>query len=147
MERINFEKMIGVNFQNVFKETKSLVLENNEFELEIDERIDEDFYVKSKDGSFEMILNNEKRIKTIFLYPNDNGVFPFEDYTVHMGRNEIRQKNGEPNRQGEPIENSIIGTNGGYDRYDKEIVFHFEYTDKTQTTLKMITLMSIDTAP
>ena len=147
MRKLNFEKIIGLNFNDISSQLEPFEIENNEFELELEEGIKEQFYIKSQDGSFKIILDEEKRIQTIFLYPNEIGVFPFEKYTVEMGRNEIRKKRGEPNSQGEPIVNSILGISGGFDRYNKEIVYHFEYNDKTQKTLKVITLMSVKTAP
>ena len=146
-KEMNFKKIIGLNFEKISSKLGPFQMENNECELELEEGIEEQFYINAKNNSFKMILNKEKRIQVIFLYPNKNGLFPIEQYTVEMGRDAIRKIHGKPNREGDPKENFIIGSNGGFDRYDKEIVYHFEYCDKTQTTLKMITLMSHEIAP
>src|SRR5690606_10888045 len=140
-------KIIGLDFKEVSSTLEPFEFKNNEFELELNEAIEEEFYVTAKSGAFEMILDKKKLIETIFLYPNENGVFTFGEFTVEMGRNEIHKKLGKPNSQGAPIDISVLGISGGFDRYDKEIVYHFEYKDKAQENLKTITLMSIDRAP
>jgi len=144
---MKFDKIIGLDFKEISSSIEPFEFENNEFALKLNEGIEEEFYVTAKSGAFEMILDKKKLIETIFLYPNENGVFPFGEFTVEMGRNEIHKKLGKPNSQGEPIDISALGISGGFDRYDKEIVYHFEYKDKAQENLKIITLMSVDIAP
>ena len=144
---MEFEKLIGKDFEQIKSEFDAYKMENNDFELELEESFEEEFYINAEDESFEMILTKNKIIHTIFIYSNDNGEFLFQDYTIHMGKEDIRKRFGNPNKSGGPISNSIIGVSGGFDRFDREISYHFEYADDNQTKLKTITLMSLDVAP
>lgn len=144
---MEFEKLIGRNFEQIKSALQPYTIENNDFQLELEEGFDEKFYVNSADNSFEMILTDDKVIQTIFIYPMKNGEFSFQDYRVNMGRTEIRTRFGSPDRQGEPMSNPLIGSSGGFDRFDREISYHFEYANDDQTQLKKITLMSLEVAP
>ncbi|CAL2082740.1 hypothetical protein TD3509T_500002 [Tenacibaculum dicentrarchi] len=144
---MEFEKLIGKDFEKIKSDFKSYKIENNDFELELEEGFEKEFYINAEDESFEMILTKNKIIHTIFIYPNESGEFSFADYNINMGKTEIRKRFGNPNKKGGPMSNSIIGVSGGFDRFDREISYHFEYADENQTKLKKITLMSLNVAP
>jgi hypothetical protein len=144
---MKFEKIIGQKFEQISSNLESFEIENNEFELELEEGLEERYFVTAKNGLFEMILSKEKIVNTIFIYPDENGVFNFQDCIVKMGKNEILKRFGKPDKLGGPISNSIIGESGGFHRFDRDLSYHFEYRDDDQTELKKITLMSLETAP
>ncbi len=144
---MDYRKLIEKDIRNTTIDMGSLEMERNDFQLELNEGQPERWYATAKDGSFEMILNAEKVIETIFLYPDKDGNFPIDEYSTKDGRKKILQKMGSPDKEGEPFENSILGFSGGFDRFDKEISYHFEYQNKEQTKLKKITLMKIAIAP
>ena len=144
---MNFEQIIGSNFNNLEMDPNSYEIERNDFELELNKGLPERWFVTAKDDTFQFILNEEKMIETIFLYPSSDERFLLEGYIVAISRKAIRAKWGQPDQVGEAFDNDLIGFTGGFDRYDREIVYHFEYGDLKQEKLSKITLMSLATAP
>jgi hypothetical protein len=53
------------------------------------------------------------------------------------------EQNTEPKYNRDYIKTPVIGVRNGFDRYEKEIFCYFEYNGKSQTTLKVIILMSL----
>ncbi len=144
---MDFENYIGQNFKEVSNEIDSYIIENNDFELELNEGLEERYFVKSESGSFKMILDKNRNIQTIFLFPLEDSFFLMKGYNVDMGRTGVRNKLGNPDKVGEPFVSPILGSTGGFDRYDRNVVYHFEYEDAEQKRIKKITLMSKETAP
>ncbi len=144
---MRFYEFIGKNWDEVSRELDSFKMENIDFEFKIKKGFDNDFYVVSKTGFIEMILDGNKKIQTIFLRPLEDGTFLWKDFHVNMGRKEIREIMGQPDREGEPFVSSALGNNGGHDRFDLEVVYHFQYEYPGQEKIKEITLMSPETAP
>ncbi|MEL7002282.1 MAG: hypothetical protein AAFN93_06050 [Bacteroidota bacterium] len=79
---MNFKELIGKYLSEVPINTDSLEIERNDFELELEEGLPEKWYATAKDSSFEMILNSDKKIETIFLYHDDYGNFRFNNYNI-----------------------------------------------------------------
>ena len=144
---MEIEKLFGKVYDEVAEQIGPFEIENNEWELELDEVAEESFYVTSQSGELELKLNKDRIIQTIFLHPNAEGKFLLEPYLLEMGRAEIRKALGEADASGEAIFDKMFGDTYGYDRYQKEIVYHFEYQNMEQTQLKMITLMSLEISP
>jgi len=144
---MDIEKLIGKVFDEVAEQIGPFEIENNAWELELDEGAEESFYVTTQSGELELKLNKDKIIQTIFLRPDAEGKFLLEPYQTETGRGEIRKAFGKPDASGEVILDKMFGDTYGYDRYQKEIVYHFEYQNIKQSQLKMITLMSLKSAP
>jgi len=144
---MELEQLIGADFEYLKSTLGAYGIESNDAELQLEEGFEEEFYVTIEEESLEFILTEQKIIHTIFISPKENGEFCFQDYTTNLGRVEIRKRFGEPDKEGAPLSNPILGDNGGFDRFDKEIAYHFEYANSDQTQLKKITLMALDVAP
>ena len=144
---MDIEKLIGKDFDEVAEQIGHFEIENNGWELELDEGAEESFHVTTQRGELELKLNKDKIIQTIFLRPDAKGKFLLEPYRLDMGRREIRKALGEPDASGDAILDKVFGDTFGYDRYQKEIVYHFEYENIEQSQLKMITLMSLEISP
>ncbi len=54
---------------------------------------------------------------------------------------------GTPSKSGKAVNIPILGEHFGFDRYDDETLYHFEYGNLAQTCIKKIPLMSLETAP
>ena len=144
---MEIEKLIGKVFDEVAEQVGPFEIENDAWELELDEGVEESFYVTTQSGELELKLNKDKIIQTIFLRLDAEGKFLLEPYLLEMGRAEIRKALGEADASGEAILDKMFGDTYGYDRYEKEIVYHFEYQNVEQSRLKMITLMSLEISP
>ena len=144
---MDIEKLIGKVFDEVAEQIGPFEIENNAWELELDEGAEESFYVTARAGELELKLNKDKIVQTIFLRPDAEGKFLLEPYLIGTGRREIRKALGEADASGDAILDKVFGDTYGYDRYQKEIVYHFEYQNIEQSRLKMITLMSLKSAP
>ena len=144
---IDFVKIIGINFDDLCLDNDSYTIEKNDFELELEEGLPVRWFVKSLDKTFEMALNKDMIIEVIFLYPNFKGEFSILDLNTEIGKIEIRERMGTPDRESMSSNIPILGFTGGFDRYDKEISYHFEYLNKEKTKLKKITLMDVKIRP
>ncbi|MEL6252360.1 MAG: hypothetical protein AAFR87_10160 [Bacteroidota bacterium] len=138
---MDIEKLIGKVFDEVAEHIGPFEIENNAWELELDEGAEESFYVTTQSGELELKLNKDRIIQTIFLRPDAEGKFLLKPYLLETGRREIRKALGEADASGETIMDEMFGNTYGYDRYHREIVYHFEYQNVEQSRLKMITLM------
>ncbi len=145
---IDFVKILGISFKDLCLDYNSYTIEKNDFELELEEGLPVKSFVKSLDKTFEMILNKDMTIEVIFLYPDFDGNFPILDLNNEIGKTEIRERMGIPDKESMPSNIPILGFTGGFDRYDKEFIsYNFEYLNEEQTKLKKITLMDITIAP
>lgn len=138
---MTFNHMIGKNFRAIEKEIGGYVITTNDDELELKEGLSKKFFVKANDGSFQMILDKDKIIQTIFLFPDTKQRFLLDEFHASMGRKAVRQRMGQPDKASEAFEDEFYGFCGGWDRYKRDIIYHFEYADKDQSRLKQITLM------
>lgn len=137
---MNFIEIIGKNFEEAGFSSEEYTLEYQNDEWRREEGMTPNWYVSAVDGSFEIRLNENKVIETIFLYPTDKK-FRLEGYTADTPRNEIRKKMGLPTSQGNNIKPLFGKGLISFDRYDMEHVnLHFEYSDN-DSKIRMITLM------
>ena len=144
---MEFKNLIGQKLEEAILDSTTYTIENNEFELELEEGFSEEWHVKSNDSSYQMILDSNRVIQTIFLFANQDNIFPIREFHKYMGRKEIRKIMGVPSKSADVQELPILGMSFGFDRYDKEIVYHFEYENEDQSQIKKITLMALGTAP
>lgn len=137
---MNFENLLG-------QKLKDTQIAKSSYQTERSEAND-GWCVMAQDQSYELLLNEEERIRTIFLYPQKGTEsFPMYGFTTQTSREEVRQKLGTPTSQGEEQRISILGKNGAYDRFDNpQRCLHIEYT-LGQPKIKMITLMLPEVAP
>ncbi|MCZ8216781.1 MAG: hypothetical protein O9262_11105 [Cyclobacteriaceae bacterium] len=109
-------------------------------DLGADENIEPTWIVKAKDGRYEMILSIDKMIRTIFIFPIQDKLDGF-DFEASKGRSFIIERMGTPSKSGQEMLLPILGTKGGFDRYDyNDYSIHFEYT-LGQQRIEKITLM------
>jgi len=113
----------------------------------LEEGDEQEYYVSAPDGSWQLLLEPDNTVKTIFLFLA-NGYSNFNGITSSTTPSEIVKKmHGEPSSKGNSQEIPIIGKVGAWERYEfSEYVLHIEHS-LVKGTVKKITLMLPRVAP
>ncbi len=103
---------------------------------------DQEYYIASKDGSWEMLFNAEDSVETIFLYM-DKGYSEFLGIKQQTSREMVLSILGKPDHAQNTVTKSFMGKQVGcWERYDYENhVLHIQHSAIIDT-VEMITIMS-----
>jgi len=142
--RMNPLEIIGHKFDDVEHQ-----LEHDGIKGTFDDLLEgekQEYSVSASDGTWEISLGKENRIKTIFLYL-DRGCQGILGITIAMKRGDIIEFLGKPTSSGDEGTVPFLGEYGAWERYDKEnYCIHIEHY-LGGNGVKKITIMLPDTAP
>jgi hypothetical protein len=106
----------------------------------LEEGDEQEYYVSAPDDSWQLLLDPDNTIKTIFLFLG-NGYNNFNSITSSTTPSEIVKMHGEPSSKGKTHEIPLIGKVGAWERYEfSEYVLHIEHS-MVKGTVEKITLM------
>ncbi|TMO01314.1 hypothetical protein [Pseudoalteromonas sp. S558] len=123
----------------------------NDYSLQF-EHDDDEYYISFTDIGLEIIADDDKRINTVFISSLSKGAIKeyspiIKGVNFRSSRAEVRNVMGIPTKSGNPLADTILEPTAGYDRYDNEqYAIHFEYNSEN-STISLITLMSVNDAP
>jgi hypothetical protein len=133
--------ILGKELKDVQAELGISVVEGIYSSLEEGE--EQEYSVESKDGTWELLLSPNNRIKTIFLYLN-RGHKGFAGITAKMSKEEIIALLGTPDFEGHPHTDPILGAYAGWEKYRRENHYlHVEHENQ-YSGVRMVTLMGIE---
>ena len=99
--------------------------------------------VRANDGSFEMILSQNRTIETIFLFPDHNADLPL-GLLAHFEQADVHGLLGEAARSSPEKVSPLFGPMAAWDRYDIDLCrVHIEYR-LDEPGLKLVTLMTLE---
>lgn len=107
---------------------------------------EQEYAVSAIDGTWEMLLDKENRIKTIFLFL-DKGCQGILNITSEMNRSDIINLLGTPTRSGDESNLPILGQFRAWERYDQEsYCIHIEH-NLGGNGVRQMTVMLLDVTP
>ncbi len=108
---------------------------------------EQEYYIAAKDGTWEMLLNAEDSVETIFLYM-DKGYSEFIGIKQQTSREMVLSILGKPDHIQNTVTKSLMGKQVGcWERYDYENhVLHVQHSANNDT-VEIITIMSPTVAP
>lgn len=105
-------------------------------------------YVSQQQG-MDFVCDESENVRTIFAYnePIRRLVEGLDDVPFSFSRQQVQDRLGRPSKSGEPLNDSILGKFGAWDRFENgQFTIHIEY-HLDSMSIKKITLMRGDVVP
>ncbi|WP_299877162.1 hypothetical protein [uncultured Cocleimonas sp.] len=137
---MNPEQMIGKNLEDVLSGLECSAIQdiNKEYEGE-----EPSYYVSALDSTWEILLGENNRIETIFLYIN-NGYPGFLGITSNLKRENILDMFGDPMFQKDESTHALLGKYGAMEKYERDNYYiHIEH-ELDNGGVKKVTVMVKD---
>ena len=116
-----------------------------------DEGLPREYYLESKSSGVLIRYYDARLVKTVYLYSGEQegfSQFPgalIEGLTFRSKRNDVVRALGKPSRTAPALKVPILGSHGGWDRFDKVgYSIHFEYSARTNTVARITIMATCD---